>query len=301
MPLRLLRYLPLLLTLSATAAISDPVTFNTASGPMTLPDQPQSIVALDVAAIDTLTALGSNPSGVVAPLFVAYLDGATSKLPVVGSLFEPDFEAIAALRPDLIVVGGRSAAMSEALSAIAPVADMTIGTDTIADGLSRLEAYSALTGTQDASDVLQNAIAERLDQARAMVADRGNALILMTNGPKLSVFGRDSRFGWLHKDLNWPEAVENVADSRHGEAVTFEYIAAADPDTLIVIDRGQAVGDGAETAQSTLDNELVHGTKAWKSDSVIYLAPAETYIAAGGAQAMIRTLDDLIAALAASA
>lgn len=154
---------------------------------------------------------------------------------------------------------------------------MTIGTDTIADGLSRLVAYGTLTGTEDAADDLQLTIAERLDQARAMVADRGNALILMTNSPKLSVFGRDSRFGWLHNDLNWPEAVDNVAQSRYGEAVTFEYIAAAEPDTLIVIDRSQAIGDGAENAQSTLDNDLIHG-----------------------AQAMIRTLDDPIAALAAS-
>lgn len=115
MPLRLLRYFPLLLTLSATVATSDPITVDTASGSMTLPDQPKSIVALDVAAIDTLSALRARHSGVVAPLFVSYLDDATAGLPVLGSFFEPDFEAIAALSPDLIVVGGRSVAMSEAL------------------------------------------------------------------------------------------------------------------------------------------------------------------------------------------
>ena len=167
MPLRLLRYLPFLFALSATAAIADPITVDTASGALTLPEQPKRIVALDVAAIDTLTALGAKPSGVVAPLFVSYLGEATSGVPVVGSMFEPDFEAIAALGPDLIVVGGRSVAMSSALSAIAPVADMTIGTDTIADGLSRLDAYGALTGTKDKAGELQVAIAERLDQARA--------------------------------------------------------------------------------------------------------------------------------------
>ncbi|MEY8829282.1 siderophore ABC transporter substrate-binding protein [Sedimentitalea sp. XS_ASV28] len=301
MSLRFLRYFSFLVTLSATSVIAEPITVETAAGPMTVAERPESIVALDVAAIDTLTALGVAPSGVVAPLFVNYLDEATAGLPAVGSLFEPDFEAIAALNPDLIVVGGRSVAMADALSTIAPVADMTIGTDMIADGLSRLDAYAALTGTGDTAEDLRRAISDRLERARAMVADRGNVLILMTNGPKLSVFGRDSRFGWLHTALNWPQAVDDISESRHGEAVTFEYIAAADPDTLVVIDRGQAVGEGTENARATLDNDLIHDTRAWQSGRVIYLTPAETYIAAGGTQAIIRTLDDLIAALAESA
>ncbi|WP_424985219.1 siderophore ABC transporter substrate-binding protein [Microbulbifer sp. S227A] len=297
MPLRFLRYFSAFAMISATGALADPITIETATGPVTLPGQPENIVALDVAAIDTMTALGVAPKGVISPLFVSYLDAATKGIPAVGSLFEPDFEAIAALTPDLIVVGGRSVAMADALSAIAPVVDMTIGTDMIADGLSRLEAYATLTGTEEVADTLRQAISDRIGRARDMVADRGNVLILMTNGPKLSVFGRDSRFGWLHTALNWPQAVDTIAESRHGEAVTFEYIAAADPDTLIVIDRGQAVGEGSENARATLDNDLIHGTRASQAGSVIYLSPAETYIAAGGAQAIIRTLDDLIAAL----
>lgn len=300
MALRFHEILAASIVFGATIAAAEPTTVETASGPITLDAPPEHIVVLDVAAMDTLAGLGVIPTGVVSPVFVDYLAEIKNQSAVVGTLFEPDFEAIAALQPDLIVVGGRSLAMAEALAGIAPVADMSIGTDTIADGLSRLETYGALTGTETRAEELKAEIENRLGAARDLVADRGDALIVMTNGPKLSVFGRDSRFGWLHRELGWPVAVDDVAGSNHGEAVTFEYIAAADPDTLIVVDRGGAIGDTDARMQSTLDNELVHGTKAWKSGQIIHLPAAEAYIAAGGVQATIRILDHLIDSLSNS-
>lgn len=283
--------------LSATACLADPVTIQTASGAVELPALPQHIVVLDVAAIDTLSALDVVPSGIVAPLYVDYLDDIITASTIVGSLFEPGFEKIAALQPDLIVVGGRSVAQTKPLSGIAPVVNMSIGPDAVTDGLARLATYGELTGTQDKAAMLADELMTKVEKVKMLISTQGTSLILMTNGPKLSVFGAQSRFGWLHTTLGWPQAVQDIAASRHGEAVNFEYLAQANPDTLIVIDRGQAVGGGAEGAASTLDNELVHGTTAWKSGRIIYLSPAEIYVAAGGIQALNRTLDMLIATL----
>lgn len=289
------------LAFPALTAQADPVTVATAAGPLELAAPPASIVALDVAAIDTLSALGIAPAGIVAPVLVGYLDDVTADSPHVGTLFEADFERIAALRPDLIVVGGRSLAQADALGRIAPVADMSIGTDVLADGLARLDAYAAMTGTEARAAEIRQGIEARLDAARALVADRGTALILMVNGPKLSVFGPDSRFGWLHTDLGWPTAVDHIDGSQHGEAVSFEYVAEADPDTLIVIDRAAAIGQAADAARATLDNALIGGTKAARTGRILYLSPAELYIAGGGVQAIGRTLDELIAELGKTA
>lgn len=285
------------LVLSAPACLADPVTFETATGPQTLPEPPHKIAALDVAAIDTLTALGVTPAGIVSPLFVDYLDPEMEGAEVIGTMFEPDFERIAALQPDLIVLGSRSLSQASALSGLGPVADMSVGDDAMADGLARLAAYGALTGTQARASELAEALDQKVASVRALVAGRGNALIVMTNGPKLSVFGAASRFGWLHTALDWPQAVDDIGESRHGEAVTFEYIAEADPDTLIVIDRGQVVGGGLAGAKATLDNELMHQTKAWKTGHIIYLSPSEVYVASGGIQALNITLDQLTDAL----
>ena len=299
MPASLLRRAAMAAAVLAAPALADPITLQTASGPLDLARRPDTLVALDVAAIDTLGALGVVPDGTVAPLYVSYMDPQAEGARAVGTLFEPDFEAIAAMAPDLILIGGRSVAQAGALASIAPVADMSIGADALGDGLARLAALGTLTGTGERARDLASALLGKADRAKALIADTGDMLIVMTNGPKLSVFGAASRFGWLH-DLGWPEAAPGLSDARHGEAVTFEFIAQTNPDTLIVIDRGQAVNGGDANARATLDNDLIHGTTAWASGRVIYLSPAEIYVAAGGIQALNHTLDELIAALEAA-
>jgi iron complex transport system substrate-binding protein len=278
----------------AGPGLADPVTFETAQGPMTLDAVPQKIVVLDVSAIDTITALGVIPDGVVAPLYVDYLPAALAGATPVGSFFEPDMEAIAALAPDVIVIGPRSVTMADALARIAPVADMSIGTDAFADGKARLFAFGEMLGRQSEAQELARALDEKLAALRSKVEVRGgSALILMTNGPKLSVFGPDSRFGWLHTEVGFTPAVAEIAENRHGEAVSFEYIAEADPDTLLVVDRGAAVGGGAQAAEATLDTPLIAGTKAAKAGRIIHLSPAELYIATGGVQSLSRTADEV--------
>ena len=50
-------------------------------------------------------------------------------------------------------------------------------------------------------------------------------------------------------------------------------------------------------AAETLNNKLVAETTAWKSGQVIYLNAAKVYIAAGGYQSTMDTLDALSSAL----
>lgn len=296
---RFLLTLPILAGLFSPAQ-ADPVTFDTARGPVTLEAVPERIVALDVSAIDTLAALGVTPVGVIAPLYVDYLPDAVAQTAKVGSFFEPDMEAIAALAPDLIVIGPRSATLAEALARIAPVADMSVGTDAYADGMARLAAYGAMLDRETEAEALASDLTTRMDRVRAAVADQGGAaLILMTNGPKLSVFGPESRFGWLHTELGFAPAVADIADNRHGEPVSFEYLAEANPDTLLVVDRGEAIGGSGDGARSTLDTPLVAGTRAAQAGRVIYLSPAELYIATGGITSMNRTLEEVETALGA--
>ena len=299
--MRTLRLLSaLLVAVLPLAAEAGSVSFDTAAGPMTLESVPERIVVLDVSAIDTVVALGVMPVGVVAPLYVDYLPEVAAQAAPVGSFFEPDMEAIAALAPDLIVVGPRSATMAEALGRIAPVADMSVGTDAFGDGKARLMAFGAMLDRQGAAQELSDALDKKLARVRAAAEARGGtALILMTNGPKLSVFGPDSRFGWLHTEVGFAPAVADISDSRHGEAVSFEYVAQADPDTLIVVDRGRAVGEGAEAAQATLDTPLIAGISAARAGQIVFLSPAELYISTGGVQSLSRTLDELAAALGA--
>lgn len=286
----------LAITCMAAPVFADPTIIQTALGKATVAQVPETIAVLDIAAIDTLAALGVTVDGIPAPHYVKYLDDIAATAIQAGSLFEPDFEALANLNPDLIIAGGRSSTQVEPLSEIAQTIDMTItGDDHIEQVLARLETYGDLFGKQDVAAELLVAFNEKLETLRSAIDGRGTGLVVMTNGPKISAYGAGSRFGWLHAGTGLPEAVDGVDAQTHGEAISFEFIAEANPDWLIVVDRGDAIGQDGDAAAATLDNPLVAGTTAWTNDQVIYLNSANVYIAGGGYTAMMETMDTLIA------
>ena len=286
------------LALAALPAFAQTVTIPTARGDVDVAPVPEKIAVYDMAALDTLDALGVVPAGTISNVYVDYLTDAAAGAEVVGSLFEPDLEALFALDPDLVIVGGRSSGHVGSLSRISDVIDMTIWTDPVAEGLQRLETYGRLFNREARAAELEAAFNAKLDQARQAVDGQGKALIVLTNGPRISAYGAKGRFGWLHNALNLPEAVEDVDQATHGEAISFEFIHDANPDILIVIDRLAAIGQPGANARSTLDNTLVQQTRAWADGKVIYLNAADIYVAGGGVQSMNRTLDLLLDVLA---
>ncbi|MGR3804178.1 siderophore ABC transporter substrate-binding protein [Marinibacterium profundimaris] len=290
------RQLTLACALMAAPALADPVTIDTYAGPVEVDRRPDSIAVFDLAALDTLDALGVTADGAVAPLYLDYLAEAGAGAVTVGSLFEPDYEALAGMAPDLIIAGGRSQEAVPQLARLAPTLDMTIWEDPVGQGLDRLDAYGTLFGKEAEAAELRAGLTARLEAARAAAEGQGRALIVMTNGPKVAAYGAEGRFGWLHTALGLEEAIAGVEQSSHGEAISFEFIKEANPDVLIVIDRLAAIGQDGASAQATLDNALVRDTAAWQNDRVIYIDSGALYIAGGGVQSMNRILDQVIAA-----
>ncbi|MES0812679.1 siderophore ABC transporter substrate-binding protein [Roseibium sp. SCPC15] len=294
--MRAFRWAPLFLAvgLSTTTAFAETVSVETARGAVTAPSKPETVAVFDIAALDTLRALGVEIAGTPERVYVEYLQDTANGAEKVGTLFEPDFEAVNALQPDLIVAGGRSSKQVEALSEFAPTIDMTIWGDGLLDqAKARLNAYGTIFDKQDTARKLEDNLTGAVDAVKAQTAEAGKALIVLTNGPKLSVYGKASRFGWLHTELGIQPVIEDVKASTHGEAVSFEFIRDANPDWLIVIDRAAAIGEDAALAAETLNNKLVAETTAWKSGQVIYLDASKVYIAAGGYQSLMSTLQDL--------
>lgn len=276
----------LALAFAGTAHAAD---IETAKGPVTIATTPAKVAVFDIAAIDTLDSLGVKIAGLPSNLYLPELahlkDGAT----VVGDIFEPNLEALSEVQPDLIILGGRSSPQVEATSQVATTIDMTMdGDDLFQQAKTRLVSYGALFGKQAEAEATAKALDAVVEKARAATAGKGKALIIMTNGPKVTAYGPGSRFGWVHTTLDLPPAVPDVEAATHGEAISFEFIAKANPDWLLVLDRAAAIGSEDQNAKATLDNELVAGTTAWKKGQVIYLPAGDFYIAAGGVQAMSR-------------
>ena len=291
----MLRSLAIALTLAAAPALAESIEIETYRGPVIVEKMPETIAVFDMSALDSLEALGVEIDATIVNVYLDYLEDAAEDKPRVGSLFEPDYEALNALRPDLIIAGGRSYDAVPDLAKMAPTIDMTIWEDTIGQGLARLDAYGAVFGREDEAAALRADFESKAAQVRALGAKQGKTLILMTHGPKVSAYGADGRFGWLHTAFDLEEAVQGVEEATHGEAVSFEFIREANPDLILVIDRAAAIGE-ASGARSTLDNALVRETAAWQANKVVFLDSAPIYIAAGGIQSLNGTLDQLMAA-----
>ncbi|HBS73067.1 MAG TPA: iron ABC transporter substrate-binding protein, partial [Microbacterium sp.] len=77
--------------------------------------------------------------------------------------------------------------------------------------------------------------------------------------------------------------------SPHGDTVTNEFLLSANPEWIIVFDRGAAIGDSS-SASETLDNELVAQTTAGAEDQIIELPASELYIVINGLTAIENVL-----------
>ncbi len=292
------------LFLGAPAARSEPVTIHHAQGDTVLPTAPKKVLVLDMPSLDTLTALGVDVTGVPGSALPSYLSRYSDpKYLKVGTLFEPDYEAINAAQADLVIVGGRSRAKYGDVSKITPAIDMSVdGKQFIPSVKANILKLGEIFGKQDEARKLDATLDEKIAALKAVAPHSGSALILITNAGKVGAYGPTSRLGWLHTEIGFQPVKGKIDDRFHGgDIVSFEYILEKNPDWLFVVDRDAAIGRGVEgkAARQVLDNELVRQTTAWKKGQVVYLDPQAAYIVSSGYTALSTLLDQVYAAVSA--
>ncbi|WP_084224381.1 siderophore ABC transporter substrate-binding protein [Stenoxybacter acetivorans] len=260
------------------------VNMPTARGEVNFSAVPKNIAVFDLSSLDTLTALGVKAGGTPKKVHIPYLQAAIRDTANVGTLFEPDYEALHALHPDLIIISHRTAPKFDELIKIAPTIDVTANSNGIVDNAFHLiDNYGKLFGKQAEAEKLHANLQQLINETVALAKNKGNGLMILVNGDKMAAFGPDSRFGWIHTNLGFPMADANINSKGHGQSVSFEYLQKTNPDWLFVMDRGAAIGQEGKSAQVLLDNPLVRQTKAWKNGHVVYLSSA-SYLASGGVQ-----------------
>ncbi|MCY1033441.1 siderophore ABC transporter substrate-binding protein [Corallococcus sp. BB11-1] len=270
-------------------------TFTHGQGSTVVAEHPKQVVVFDLAALDTLDALGVDVQGVAGEYFpgqlAKYAD--VKKYPRYGTLFEPDYEALHAARPDLIITGGRSSARYSKLKDIAPTIDQpTDDAHYLATMTANTERLAAVFGKEEKGRALLADLRQSIEALKKTTATRGRGLVVLTTGGRMTAYGPGSRFGVLHEGFGIPPAAPALKASLHGEAIGSEFILETNPDWLFVIDRDAAIGEGGG-AQRLLDNELVHQTAAWKRGQVVYLEPANTYLIGGGIHSVRRLMEQI--------
>ncbi len=285
---------------TATAPPSH-VTITHYSGTDTVPVNPETVVVFDLGVLLSLHDLGIEVDavgGLGTPIpdeWEAIVNNPNYE--PVGSVWEPDYEAINAMEPDLIIVASRSSRIYPEMSRIAPTVDLTVDW-WVGNYLNHFrETHRSMGKIFGVEDKVEERLAE-LDAAIAEVtsqsSDAGKTLIVMTTGAEVTAFGKGSRFGFVHDLFGYEVADDGLErEATHGDAVSFEYILEKEPEVMFVVDRAAAIGGEGEVAKQILDNELVAQTPAWQNDRVVYVNNFAWYISAGSLPSFFQIIDDV--------
>lgn len=280
----------------APVALAQSLEIEHRQGTATIEGVPETVMVSDWAAFDNLDALGIEVSGVPASAMPPYLAG---KLPedaqTIGSLQEPDIEAIVASEPDLMIVASRSRTAYPTLSGFVPTIDLSVDNESLMDGVkANLTTLGLIFDREERAAELIATLDAKVEEAREAAAGKGTGLVIITNAGRLGVYGPGSRVAWIYDELDVPSVFDDVDDRDHGgDAISFEYLVETNPDWLFVVDRDAGVG-GEGAARAMLDNELIHETTFWKNDQIVYLDPAASYVTMHGYSGLMLLLDQVI-------
>ena len=271
-------------------------------GTVSVTQNPATIVAFDFGALDILDSLDVKVTGVVQKGLPEYLKKyESSEYQNVGTLFEPNYETLAAMKPDVIFISGRQSAAYEELSKIAPTIFISLDTKNYMESLTHNVTMIADIVNKEKEATKQLAQLEKDVTAlhdKAAAAE-GKALVLLTNQGSISAFGPGSRFGMIYSAFGVKPADEGIAESTHGQTVSYEYIAEKNPDYMFVVDRNQVVG--GEDGSKAFENDLMKNVTAYKNGKIIMLNVDAWYLSSGGLQSTETMIADINSAFTQAA
>ncbi|MBE1555108.1 siderophore ABC transporter substrate-binding protein [Sporosarcina limicola] len=268
-------------------------------GEATVTKNPKKVVVFDFGVLDTLDKLGIEVAGLPQSNVPSYLAKyKDEKYENLGSLKEPDFEKIHAMKPDVIFISGRQSDLFEQFSEIAPTVYVGLDTANYMDSFKHnMELVAEIFGKEDE---MKTELAEVDEQIKAINEKTAGldskALIVLGSEGKVSAYGPSSRFGLIHDVFGFKAADEKIEISKHGQNITFEYIFDTNPDVLFVVDRDAAIG-GDSSVKDSIENELVMKTNAYKNGKIVYLNAEYWYLSGGGLQSMKEMIKEVEAGL----
>jgi iron complex transport system substrate-binding protein len=255
-----------------------------ARGTTEVPTEVERVVTLEPLELDTAVAVGITPVGAAVASNVAstpsYLgvDGVDA----VGTVPEPDLEAIAALKPDLILgTEARHSALYEQLSAIAPTVFIETQADPWRD--NALLIGEALNKEDEVADLLAD-----VDQRCADLSDQYDVdgqtvqLIRPRDETTLSLYGPISFAGSLLECVGYTIPEQDWADGLQAD-ISPENILDATADEVFVTTAD--VDD-----QSTIPAAVTQNASAFPS---VTLVDTSYWVAGVGPKGAHAVLDDI--------
>ncbi|TWD82853.1 iron complex transport system substrate-binding protein [Kribbella amoyensis] len=234
-----------------------PRTVKHALGETKLEKKPERIVVLDSGELDGVLALGLTPVGMATTAgqsgVPSYLAGKAQGIQTVGGISELNLEAIANLKPDLILGSKlRANDLYDKLSAIAPtVMSIRPGFPWKEDFLLVADAV----GEEAKATGLLNEYQKRANEVKGKVDGSPTISLVRFRPGEIRLYGNKSFIGVIVKDIGLPRPkVQDVEDL--AVEVSQENIGQADGDRIYYSSYGKP--------ETTDESKVVNGN-LWKS------------------------------------
>ena len=202
------------------AATSFPVTITTPAGKVTVERAPRRIVSLSATATETLFAIGAGGRVVAAD---EQSDHPRNAPRTALSGFTPNVEAIAAYRPDLVVIAYDPKGLSDALRRL---------------GIAVVHHDGAITGRSTQATALVSRMKRQIARVVASTRKRGAGLTVYHElTPDLYSAASNTFVGRVYGMFG----LRNVADAADAAGFGYpqlsaEYLISASPDLIVLAD-----------------------------------------------------------------
>lgn len=237
-------------------------------GSATVPNDPQRIVVVGNAPLDTLCALGMQarvvaltPSGDPA-LTPRYLGGWVSELPVLGGDGIADIDGIRALKPDVIIAAPASGQMAE-LSAVAPtVVAAANGWQSTVQSIGAGVGRGASTAT-----ALATFHTETVTAGKDLGAAQTEASMVRFTADSTEILGEASLPGQVFAELGMRRPVDQRFDSPVAKTVPEDNLRPLEGDVMFVAFAGKNSGlsDRGGDTPAVEHGRAVMESDAWRA------------------------------------
>lgn len=276
---------------SATVQVTD------AHGTVTVPVNPKNVVALDNRTFETLASWGVKLAAAPKAVMAADSPYVTDEsVQDIGNHSEPNLEIIAAVNPELVIVGQRFAGFYDDIKKLVPNAavidlNVDVSKEAAAPGENLVNGLKETTVTLgqifDKNEEAKQLVAEfdqAVEKAKSAYNGTDKVMSVIVSGGNIGFAAPHTGRVWgpLYDIFGWTPSLE-VGDSstnHQGDEISVEAIAQSNPDWIFVLDRDASISSITDKvpAKDVIDKSpALQNTAAVAKGQTVY-APADTYI-----------------------
>lgn len=270
-------------------------TIKHAMGETEVPADPKKVVILTNEGTEALLALGVTPAGAVKSWlgepWYDHISEDMKDVEVVGTETEVNLEAIAALKPDLIIGNKlRQEDVYDQLSSIAP----TVFSETLkGDWQENFKFYAKALNKEDKGKEVMNAYNDRIDSMSNELGeqlDKEVSVVRFLAG-KTRIYYKDSFSGVILEELGFARP-ESQQKDKFMDEVTKERIPEMDGDVLFYFTYEAGDGEANSTEQEWTNDALWNNLEVVKEGNVHEVSDA-IWNTSGGVLSANNMLDDI--------